>query len=115
MDHARWDTGQILAYGVLGRSAPVTEIPEGREQWRTTYTDDGDMDTIDTAAAEAALEAGKLIHTNEYYGLVYGWKAGDGKYRGTLLQYRNVTENPTFATAAELVEWFAEISRAVIG
>jgi hypothetical protein len=106
MDHRRLDTGQA---GISDLPVPETDVPEERED----LTIDGDCVPGPGALADV-IEAGKLVRCPEYYGIAYAWKQ-DGSYRGVLLQYRTVTENPTFKTCAELVQWLTDIVPAIAG
>jgi hypothetical protein len=63
----------------------------------------------------AAIEAGKIVDASNYYGIPHVWRASPGVYRGTLLQYCRVTENPTFATVDEAVDWFEDAARNTDG
>ena len=109
MDYARWDTGQVLANGVLDRAIPKTGIPEDRDFLEL------DVCEMPTAQAIAeALDAGLVASCSEYYGIPYAWKEGD-RYRGVLLQYRNVTEDETFPTALAAAGWIRSTSLSVAG
>lgn len=110
MDERRLSTGDILNAGMLGVPAPTTEIPKDRE----TFHAGGD-EYVGRDAVLAALEEGKVVESPNYYGIPHIWKAGDGVYRGTLLQYRAVSEDPTFATAEEAEAWFSATNSATIG
>lgn len=99
----RLDTGQLLALGILEKPVPQTDVPEDRES--VDALDDTTWGYIGHERVTEALEDGKVVSASNYYGLPYLWKEGD-VYRGTLLQYRAVTENPTFATIDEALEWF---------
>jgi len=68
------------------------------------YADDFDADEV-----LRQITSGALIEGPEYYGTINAWKADDGKFYGILLQYRNVTEDHTFDSATELVNWIGEI------
>lgn len=100
MDHRRLSTADFLAMGMLSRPAPKTEIPEDREHC------DVNVEQPSDEALREALEAGKVLSVANCYGITYLWKAG--VYRGTLLQYRAVTESPTFDAAEPALEWFRE-------
>lgn len=108
MDYTRWDTRQAMAAGVLNRPAPSTDIPVNRERYKT------DSYALSARAIKKALADGKLVHQNEYYGLVYAWK-DDAGYHGRLLQYRSVTEAPDFTSAKATTDWFIDTARSVIG
>lgn len=99
MDNRRLSTGDLLASGLINQPAPKTEIPTDREE-----VEHGG----DEASVIAAIEAGKVVSASNYYGIPNVWKAAEGVYRGTLLQYRSVTEDPTFATAEAAAEWFID-------
>lgn len=95
MDSRRLSTADLLITGILGQPIPATDIPKDREE----------CDPRGSASAGSELDAGKLLYVPEYYGIVAGWKDEHG-YHGRLLQYRNVTECPDFATAEDLLAWF---------
>lgn len=103
MDPRRMDTLAAMTGGIFGKPIPTTSIPNDREDVRGAGDD---WSYIGNEAVIAALEAGKLVSASNYYGIPHVWKATDGVYRGTLLQYRSVTDDPTFATAREAAEWF---------
>lgn len=99
----------VLAAGIHQRPVPKTDIP-----------DDGthkefNSDEFDPAIARESIEKGEVVSVPEYYGLAYGWKTAEGKYRATLLQYREVTEDHTFTSVEELTSWLAEIAPAIRG
>jgi hypothetical protein len=105
MDNRRLSTSDILAMGIINQPTPVTDIPDDRDRV------DGqgeDWAYIGNEAVIAALDAGKLVSASNYYGIPNVWKVAEGEYRGALLQYRNVTESPSFTTAADAEEWFAD-------
>ena len=105
MDEGRLNTGDVLAMGILNVSPPKTEIPEDREE---IGSEDEEWNFIGVAAVAEAVDAGKIVSALNYYGIPHVWKASEGVYRGTLLQYRAITEDKTFATASEVAEWFEE-------
>lgn len=102
MDDRRLSTADVLAGGILSRPAPQTDAPTDREEfdpapgWEFAGVD----------AVASALEAGKLVSASNYYGIPMAWKREDGAYRCILLQYRSVTEDETFQSAAEAARWF---------
>lgn len=110
MDTRRLSTGDVLAQGIINRPAPKTSIPDDREECDYQCWDDkpGRDELL------AAIERGEVLVCSEYYGIPHAWKDGES-YRGTLLQYRAVTEDPTLATADEAVDWFLETARACEG
>jgi hypothetical protein len=110
MENRRLNTSQVLMAGIVNQPVPVTDVPQNRD----TFEAYGDQMPTPEALI-AALEADQLLNVSEYYGVVYGWKQAASVYRGTLLQYRAVTDNPTFTTAAELAEWFTDTVKGVVG
>lgn len=111
MDDRRLSTGDVLAMGILNRGVPETEIPKGRERFSASF----EYEYEGRAAVLGALEAGQVVESSNYYGIPLIWKQAEGVYRGTLLQYRNVTEAPTFATAEEAVDWFERTAAQTAG
>ena len=109
MDERRLDTGQVLAAGILEARSPVTDIPSDRE----ALTVDA-WERLDLQSLIDAVEAGQLLTCCEYYGVAYAWKDGK-RYCGTLLQYRAVSENPTFETANELISWLSDLVLSIRG
>ena len=109
MDGRRLDTGQILAAGVLEARSPVTDIPSDRE-----VLDVDAWESLNLQSLIDAVEAGQLLTCCEYYGIAYAWKDGK-RYRGTLLQYRVVSENPTFEIADELISWLSDLVLSIRG
>jgi hypothetical protein len=101
-----------MAGGFLGVTPPKTEIPEDRERW-----DNKERDWACPAHDEivAALEAGKVVEASNYYGIPFVWKEAAGVYRGTMLQYRAISEAPTFASADEAAAWFVDRYHATDG
>lgn len=106
MDHRRFDTGQLMARGILNVPVPETDIPEDRESVEYD-SEEGWRDISTEAEIREAVEAGKVVRSPNYYGIPNLWKEGES-YRGTLLQYRNVTEAPAFADLDDAVEWFVD-------
>lgn len=106
----RLDTRQVLDSGILYSPAPETDLPVDRERFDAS----GDS-YAGTEAVIAALETGKLVEAPNYYGVLYAWKGDDGMYHGTLLQYRSVTEDPTFATAEDAEVWFHDTYHSTDG
>jgi hypothetical protein len=106
MDNRRLSTADILASGIYLRTPPETEIPEDRET--VSGADRDSYSCIPEEQVIAALEAGKIVESPNYYGIPHVWKQAEGVYRGALLQYCNVTEDPTFTTAQEAAEWFRD-------
>jgi hypothetical protein len=119
MDARRLSTGDVLATGILSVPPPDTDIPKDREDVGVDvdaeFVPADGLHVGNTDALRAKLEAGAVLHCSEYYGIPHVWKADDGSYRGTLLQYRAVSEAPTFATADEALEWFVDTAYAVAG
>jgi hypothetical protein len=110
MDTRRLSTLDVLAAGIINTPAPRTDIPEGRPRCEyDVYDNKPDRDAL-----LVALERGDVLACSEYYGIPFVWKDGD-LYRGTLLQYRAVTEAPEFGSADAAMEWFQDTSRAVAG
>lgn len=105
MDDRRLSTADVLAMGIIDKPIPVTDIPKDRE--RVSGSSDMGAYVGDEAVA-AAIEAGSLVTSPNYYGIPYAWKAGSGKYCGRLLQYRAVTASETFATIDDVVGWFGD-------
>lgn len=112
MDTRRLDTQHIIALGILDIPPPKTDIPHDRTPF--DLHDDWDR-YAGKEAVVAALERGDLVSASNYYGLPYAWKAGEGVYRGVLLQYRQVSEDKTFATADEAAEWSEQTYYATDG
>jgi hypothetical protein len=111
MDNQRLNTTQVLAAGVMDRPIPKTEVPFDRE--RVEICDD-DQGMISRKGLSRALESGRLLECCEYYGIAYAWKEGE-VYRGTLLQYRLVSEAPSFDSAQPLLDWLEDIVPAIVG
>ena len=108
MDPRRLSTGDVLAAGILNKPRPEVGIPEGREEESVEY------DESEERVAEL-LEAGKVVDCPEYYGIPVAWRGDGGLYRGILLQYRNVTEERDFDSAAGCAAWFRETAGAAMG
>jgi hypothetical protein len=108
MDERRLSTGDVIAAGILGVPRPTTEIPRDRETYEVG------VDELDREVLEARLLANDVLVCSEYYGVPHLWKQGQ-RYHGCLLQYRSVTERPTFAEAAEALDWFIETAISVAG
>ena len=111
MDTRRLSTGDVLAAGIIDQPAPTTDVPDDRVKVGIY------IDEFDAARVATELEAGHVVDCSEYYGIPVvpvAWKADDG-YHAILLQYRNVTENHVFATAAECADWFEDTAYAVAG
>lgn len=120
MDSRRLDTGQVLAAGILNRPIPKAPWPEGREDVSVHLDYPGGEEWIgngqlDAAVVREAVERLAVVGCPEYYGFPKVWKADDGAYRGVLLQYRSISEDHTFATVDEAVEWFCATAAAVAG
>ena len=113
MDHSRLSTGDVLAAGILYRRPPATDIPQDRDTFDPE--DDDTYRFVGTDAVVDALERGELVQSLNYYGIPASWKAADGVYRCVLLQYRNVTEDVTFGSAAEAAEWMREMYHSTDG
>lgn len=108
----RLDTADMLYSGILDLPVPKTDIPEDRDRFEGAGDD---CCFVGVAAVVAALEDDKVVTAPNYYGIPYAWKQADGVYRGTLLQYRRVTEAHTFATVTEVAEWFESRYHATDG
>jgi len=104
MNNLRLDTAGVLASGILNREAPKTGIPEDREHCEAT---DDNWSFVGAEKIAENIDKGLVVGASNYYGIPYAWRDGD-KYKGILLQYRQVTEDETFDTAAEAAEWFEE-------
>jgi hypothetical protein len=117
MDYRRLDTMGAIRDGVLLRQAPKTDMPEGREQVDPRVFDDdgGGWPSVPAADVVVALDRGALLYVAEYYGCVSAWRTDDGRYRGTLMQYKNLTEDRTFRTAKSCAIWFKQTVEAVAG
>jgi hypothetical protein len=109
MDQRRLSTSDVLAMGITNMPAPETDIPEDRDEVQYDV-----YEPITPKAMKDALEEGRVIYCPEYYGIPNIWKEGD-IYRGTLLQYRSVTESPDFESADDAIVWFMETASAVAG
>ncbi len=107
MDPSRLNTSEVLEAGILGKPAPETGEPEGRER-ASLYIEEVEEDKV----AEL-LDAGKIVDCSEYYGIPIAWRVKEGRYRGILLQYRSVTEERDFVSAAEAAEWFRQTAALV--
>jgi len=110
MNYERLDTGSVVAAGILRRPMPKTSIPRERDEFNVDayeqeWTKPGLTD---------ALNSGLLLQCCEYYGIAYAWK-DESVYRGTLLQYREVTEDPIFDSAEKCVEWFTDLLPRITG
>jgi hypothetical protein len=55
------------------------------------------------------------VEASNYYGIPFVWKEAAGVYRGTMLQYRAISEAPTFASADEAAAWFVDRYHATDG
>lgn len=106
MDPRKLDTGDVLSMGILNKPAPTTDIPKDRE--RVSATGGADFLYIGAGAVEEAVNAGKVVHASNYYGLPYLWRDEAGRYQGRLLQYRSVTESPSFDDVHEAAAWFSD-------
>jgi hypothetical protein len=106
MDTRRLSTADILVGGILNVRPPKTAIPDDRER---VEGQGDDWAYIGNEAVVAALDAGKVVSAPNYYGIPHVWKASEGVYRGTLLQYRAITEDETFTSAESAAEWFEEM------
>lgn len=107
MDYRRLDTAGVIASGIIGMPAPKTEIPRDRDEFDPSTGAYGES-LVELDQIVAAIERGEVITCSNYYGIPYAWKQADGVYRGTLLQYRAISEDPTFATANECAEWYRD-------
>lgn len=107
MDQRRLSTADVLAAGIINQQSPTTDIPHDRD----TY----DGDSFSKGEVIAALEAGLLVESANYYGIPHVWKDDMGEYQGRLLQYRAVTESHSFSTANDAAEWFMETHIATNG
>lgn len=118
MDERRLNTGDVMDLGITSLPAPKTDIPTDRDDVGVDAQGmaSGDELTVsDLDGMKAVLERGAVLHCSEYYGIPNVWKADDGSYRGTLLQYRAVTEDPTFSSVDEAIAWFVETAYACVG
>lgn len=113
MDNRRIDSLGLIAAGILDLPIPKVDIPRDREELDVDVQPIGDPMPVASDLVEA-LNSGKVLVCREYYGIPNAWKDGD-KYRGCLLQYRQVTESPTFDTAEECAEWFLDRAYACVG
>lgn len=100
-----------MASGILDLPPPETDIPGDREELQYCLCCPSELD----AEALQKLEEGAVLSCSEYYGIPHLWKQTEGVYRGVLLQYREVTENETFATAGEALAWYHRMNEAVEG
>ena len=103
IDHTKWDTGQVLAHGVLNRPIPKSSLPADAK-----LTSVQEEDFNEKKARDGLLAGG--LHAAMYYGCWSIWKDGD-RYSGELMQYRNVTDRLEQASLDEAVEkaeeWFS--------
>ena len=88
--------------------SPKTDIPSDRERF---YPRDDEFEFIGADAVAAALDENKLVDSANCSGIPHSWKTENG-YRCALMQYGMVTEDITYATAAEAAEWFEEMFMA---
>jgi hypothetical protein len=109
MDHLRLSTGDALYMGITDLPVPVIDVPKDTPRFAV----DPD-EPLPTSAMEHAIESGRVLRCRAWYGVAYAWKDG-GSYRGLLLQYREVTEDRTFATATEAIVWFADLIPQIAG
>lgn len=96
-------------------STPETDIPEDRPQEQYRVYDYDTEKPTPRSKVERWLKGGRVIHCSEYYGIPYIWRISEKKYRGILLQYRDVTEDHTFSSAKECIDWFIETSERCAG
>ncbi len=106
MNTARLNTAQVLAAGVTLRPNPNPNIPHDRFHFDCSPCQESEM--------VAAMERGDLLKCAEYYGIAYAWKDGD-VYRGTLLQYREITEAPAFESASLCAKWMYSMIPQISG
>lgn len=114
MDERKLTTEDVLTMGIVNMPAPVTDIPEDRENFR--YENYGTKTTTDDEF-RAALLRGAVVACPEYYGIPVVWKTNTGEFRCLLLQYRNVTEDKTFGAdeVERAMNWFKTILEQVEG
>jgi hypothetical protein len=111
MDRRRLSTADVLAMGIIEQPPPKTDIPQGRNRIQYDI-----YEPMSAAQLIKLLEdEANCIDCSEYYGIPHIWKEGEGSYRGVLLQYRNVTEAPTFTDAHDAVAWFITTAAEVAG
>ena len=110
MDHRRLDSFSVMAAGIPFLPAPETEVPRDRPRFDASDSATGSY--LGPEAVGEALLRGEVVEASNYYGVVLAWRADDGRFRGTLLQYRAITDDPVFATAAECADWFSGTYRA---
>lgn len=114
MDERKLDTMDLLAMGITSIPAPETDIPDNRPHISFSFWNDEDLPTPEKIKAEVL--GGNVVYCSEYYGIPYLWQDGN-VFRGCLLQYRNVTENPTFELNEidEAVKWFIHTAESCAG
>jgi hypothetical protein len=113
MDTRRLDTLGAIQDGVLNRRV-TTDIPEDRPQFEADVQAFDDSRITTETDVIAALERGDVVKCAEYYGIPVAWK-DETTYQGRLLQYRSVTESPTFENADACAAWFLSRAYACIG
>jgi hypothetical protein len=96
MDNRRWDTGAILAGGILNITPPKSLCPPD------TVLVDVDEEDLSDGTLRAGLEAGGLS-ASMYYGVWKIWRTAAG-FSGQLMQYRSVTDSFTDRPLDEALE-----------
>lgn len=83
MDNRRWNTGQVIAGGILNIKPPASDRPSGVD---LALVEEGEWSE---ESLRTGLENGGL-NASMYYGCWSIWKTENG-YSGELMQYRAVT------------------------
>lgn len=107
MDKRRWNTGQVLASGILGLPAPKSAKPRG------TKLVEVDEEDLSPETLRAGLLQGGLT-ASMYYGCWHIWKTAAG-FSGELFQYHQITERFADLPLEEAVEQAAEWGSACYG
>jgi hypothetical protein len=107
IDDTKWDSGEVLAHGVLRRPGLRSKCPADAKLTNV------DEEKTDAETLRAGLSAGGL-NASMYYGLWRIWKADTG-YDGELMQYRNLTDTLQGATIEQAIEKAQEWAEACYG
>ena len=113
MDTRRLNTDEIEALGIRKKPAPDVGPPEGTREV-SVYRYASGRQSCSKENVARLLDAGVAVECTEDHGIPLVWREGDG-YRGALFQYRSVTEDREFTTAADAAKWFVKTANAVAG
>jgi hypothetical protein len=114
MDEKKLSSLELLAQGIVAKPAPETDIPEDRPSYSYDAQPYDKEKRTTNEELKALLLQNRVIRCSEYYGIPYIWQNGN-IFRGVLLQYRSVTEDKTFDTADEAIEWFVDRAERCAG